>query len=504
MDNEKLSQLKKNLLSSERYEELYNLCMRNMDEYNPHTQTELAKSCLLIPRMAEAVERLTASAQTGDAEALYCLGLCYKYGNGVSRNPEVALDCFMRAANKRHVPAMLEAAKHYERSLTLDAIDYEAAHDFYERAADAGSVEAIIRLAQYYAAGKGVQRNPEKAFELCEQAVNYGSVRAMCMLGKFYKYGYGTTKDEVSAALYYEYAAKEKNPEAQYAYYFQKGNENSLTKTSQMYMEAQTAAHNELCAYFGNDKTENCFKYAMHGDIDALFICGLFAHAVKNYCPYSTEIAFDYFKEAAQNGHAGALWYAGDYYMAGRYVTQNYDEAYRLFKLSAEQNYAPALWSLGFCLETGRGCTQNTSQALNYYVKAAERGYAPAFATLATLYETGTFTEKNHENAQMLYNAISQERSLLSPWAELKLYYPYIFPKEDSVLQYRTCRFEEIRTNDSSKLFGSYNKLAEEGCVFALQRLGHMLEFGTSKSSKRPEKAFDCYTTAVELGYEPA
>ena len=55
------------------------------------------------------------------------------------------------------------------------------------------------------------------------------------------------------------------------------------------------------------------------------------------------------------------------------------------YKLAAEQGFAVAIFNLGVCYEYGNGVTKNLSEAIALYRKAAEKGQANAIQRLKEL-----------------------------------------------------------------------------------------------------------------------
>ena len=106
------------------------------------------------------------SADMGDPEGMYNLGVCYEYGKG---------------------------------GLTKDEAK---AVEWYKKAAEAGEVKAMCNLGDAYRWGQGgLTKDTSKAVEWYQKAAEAGNAGAMSVLYKGYYYGEmkGLTKDKVKA-----------------------------------------------------------------------------------------------------------------------------------------------------------------------------------------------------------------------------------------------------------------------------------------------------------------
>jgi TPR repeat protein len=74
-------------------------------------------------------------------------------------------------------------------------------------------------------------------------------------------------------------------------------------------------------------------------------------------------MAFKWFSQAAEQGHAAAQKNLGTMYAKGYGVVQNHQEAFKWYRKAAEQGYAMAQFNLGTNYITGEGVTQNAQEA---------------------------------------------------------------------------------------------------------------------------------------------
>ncbi len=122
------------------------------------------------PRATDALAKLRAKAESGDATAQNKVGDIYKYGFGVSQNPVEALKWYLKAAEQ-------------------------------------GSVFAEDSLGQMYLDGEGVTKDPAVALQWYHKAAAQGDEFAPYCLGQIYRDGDGVRKNRVEAEKWYHMAS---------------------------------------------------------------------------------------------------------------------------------------------------------------------------------------------------------------------------------------------------------------------------------------------------------
>lgn len=129
---------------------------------SPQTQ-EGAKSARLT---SAEVSRLRAQADAGDASAQRALGHAYQDGNGVPKDPTMAVQ-------------------------------------WYRRSAEQGSPTAENDMGIMYGLGEGVPRDKEEAVKWYARGAKHGNSQAMFNLGASYYNGDGVGQDEVQAYVWF-------------------------------------------------------------------------------------------------------------------------------------------------------------------------------------------------------------------------------------------------------------------------------------------------------------
>jgi uncharacterized protein len=176
---------------------------------------------------AQAIDLLKRGAQQGDPLAMYNLGLHYKYGaNGVPRDFQQAAEFFGKAAESGSVSAMVEygAALTYGRGVPLNR---RRGVEWLQRAADAGSVRAKDELGWAYWRGcsyrcqdvSDVKRDPDLALLWFARVAETGDADAQAIMAQMTERGMGLLNPLPEVAeRYWRLAAYGGNPYAQYEF----------------------------------------------------------------------------------------------------------------------------------------------------------------------------------------------------------------------------------------------------------------------------------------------
>lgn len=150
------------------------------------------------------------AADRGLSVAQYYLGEMYRKGEGTNVDYEKALFWHERAVNQNNfVPSMQAIAYYYH-----EQEDYAHAIQWYEKARDHGSLNAMHNLGDMYYNGIGVEQSYEKAFQLFSEGKDYPlcKYRMALMLRK----GEGVKADPAQANTLLREAADAGNARAQY------------------------------------------------------------------------------------------------------------------------------------------------------------------------------------------------------------------------------------------------------------------------------------------------
>jgi len=115
-------------------------------------------------------------------------------------------------------------------------------------------------------------------------------------------------------------------------------------------------------------------------------------------------LAASWFREAAEQGHAGAQYNLGYMYANGEGVYKDSALAVSWYRNAAEQGDADAQFNLGMKYLSGDGVSQDSVLAAGWLRKAAEQGLVPAQCNLGAIIEAGDGVLKDLVAAYMWRN----------------------------------------------------------------------------------------------------
>lgn len=150
------------------------------------------------PDMAQQL--LAGLAQEGDADAAARLLRAIADGKIEAPADAVATLVAQSQAQLDDKGRTLTRLARLDEDGTFGAPDSARRLEWLERAAEAGDVDAMMRLYRTYASGIGVAVEPTQAFAWLEKAADVGDVRAARELAAAYAVGFGTPVDPKKAA----------------------------------------------------------------------------------------------------------------------------------------------------------------------------------------------------------------------------------------------------------------------------------------------------------------
>jgi len=147
----------------------------------------------------KTMEWLKESAENGDPEAQYLLGISYKRGRGVKRNYKDAVKWLRKSFGQGYQQAEKPIGECY-RDATI--YDKENGLKWLREAAEQGDLKAQYRLAfECYC-----ENDIKEAIKYYTKAARQGHVRSQYMLGNLYHVGKRVKRDPVEAVKWYKKA----------------------------------------------------------------------------------------------------------------------------------------------------------------------------------------------------------------------------------------------------------------------------------------------------------
>lgn len=309
-----------------------------------------ARGVLAIQNGNEVLARkfFKMAADKGDEIALFNMGNLEnaKSKQGVINKP--AIELYTKSANKKYTPALVALGDIYASGIGAQ-VDYKKAEDYFIKAADLNSEDAVNRLALMYLLEDGIDsgdetENSKKTAELIKRVANKGNAQALYILSMMYENGYHVKKD---------------------------------SKKSMDLLN----------------------KSADRGHAEALFSLGylyFMGHNVKQDNAKGLELM----KKAGMAGYGDASNNVGMAYLKGEIITRDYKEAQKWLEQAVSQGSVLATHNIGLIHEKGLGVDIDYEKARKLFAIAADIGYTPSMIKMAEIYEQGLGVKVDHENAR--------------------------------------------------------------------------------------------------------
>ena len=299
---------------------------------------------------ARIVATLKTKAENGDAQAQFLLAKRYLKGEGVPVNLTESFQWFHKAAEQGHAEAEYELGMRYVQGEGTPK-DYEAGNDWFRKAAAQGNTDAQYDLGYGFENGLGVKRDLAEAAIWYQRAGEKGHVLAQNQLGMICAF---SRKDYAEAEQWFRRAAEQGNALA----------ENSL---GALYLQGLGVKQdkNEAFKWFQQSAQNGCAE-------------GQNSYAVLLYAQKNFAAAAEWFRRAADQGHAGAEYALGQFSEKGLGRPPDLAEAVLWYTRSARQGYARAQLSLGKMYRQGRGVKTDNVEAYKWLKLAQLQGVQEA------------------------------------------------------------------------------------------------------------------------------
>lgn len=183
-------------------------------------------------------------------------------------------------------------------------------------------------------------------------------------------------------------------------------------------------------------EAEEIFDRAEAGDVDAQYeVASVLFNAGDNY-----EGAFEFFRMAADQGHASATKMLADCYYCGFGTDKDLKKAFGLYRKAAKMlsstddkdELADTYHMLGLCYGYGEAVEQNYTRAIEFFIKASDLGHLDATVSVAEVYYLRENGLSDYQNALKWYEKYLQ---IIRKNAD----------KYEEQIEKYTCRIKEIK-----------------------------------------------------------
>ncbi len=145
---------------------------------------------------------LGSLAENGHAPSQFRLGMLYRLGLGVPRNPQRAVYWFDKAARQDDVGGQYWLAESFRRGAGVP-VSPELAFEWFHRLAERGYAPAQYQVALAYADGRGVARDEPATVHWLQKASAGGYPDAARRLARAYRHGeLGLPRDPAQAGAW--------------------------------------------------------------------------------------------------------------------------------------------------------------------------------------------------------------------------------------------------------------------------------------------------------------
>ena len=372
-------------------------------------------------QFSKGMEYLEEAMRAGDPEALFFLGYCFSWGDGATGfNDQKAYECYKegaRSGSYRCVPGALRAGRFDDvmrkEARFTEQESYEAVLDaakqgdafaawqigaaleweepviftlwpdmrikdclyWYEKAAEGGVVNAMVKAGKCYMEGRYTEQDTEKGNYYANNAASLGHAWGLYRMGIYYQ----EKGNDEAAFDYFAAASSQGDKNAPYClgcmYLTGRGTDKDIKRAIE---ELEVAADRE---------NKQCLLEL--GDIfyrDELV-------------ERDNERAFFWYSRAYSVGESRAALPLGHLYLSA-WDKQDYQKAAKLFIESAKtEEDGSAFLALGNMSRYGIGQEPDLELALHLYELGAERGNAECMEILGNLYFQGEEVEEDHGKA---------------------------------------------------------------------------------------------------------
>lgn len=196
--------------------------IENLDSRKVHLNKDDAKSLYLFGmcylkgdkgksrNLAKAMKLLHKSAQLGNPDAQYTLGLRYLSGIGVQRDLKQAYEFFLSSAQQGNPSAQYSVSICYKNGDGV-SVDLASGLKFLQLAAESGHKRACFHFGMSLMLGIGVTPDFKQGFDYLKASADKGYSEAMYQVYVCYSEGKGVGKDLKKAKSYFKLANVEED-----------------------------------------------------------------------------------------------------------------------------------------------------------------------------------------------------------------------------------------------------------------------------------------------------
>lgn len=349
---------------------------------------------------------------TNNPVGAFLLGTHLSQGTGIGKNTLKGETFLQQSANAGFSYADLNLA-------ILQQQDGKPFLPTLEKALSLGNSTAGLLLADYYLSLANNEQQMKQAREIYERIAKTGDKDGELKLAYMLEHGMGGPVDIANAQHWYNAAAEQGEPIAQYmmGHLYQLGSldgKPDYELAKKWYSSAQNHyAPASIALGFIQDTVDDNYQNAQTEyeraanakDPIGEFNLGLIYQNGKGRS-VDFEKAITYYKSAAEQGHVQSMTQLADIYLNHLH---DQDKAVEWYQKAAAQGDRDALYQLGLLSETGIGMKLDYPSAVKYYQQASDKGNDNAKLALTRMYQYGLGVPKNLNETIRLYKELAAQ-----------------------------------------------------------------------------------------------
>lgn len=272
---------------------------------------------------ATARAEIERRAGAGEMLAEHLMGMMYVSGRGLAQDDEAAIEWFLRAATKGHVPSQHNLGVIFERTANRDLKDIVDARRWYLKAAEGGYARSQAKIGAFYVDGVGLNKDVGRGKAWLEKAAAQGEPYATYRLGMLYLEGRGYEPDAAKGAQLIAQAAEARDRDAQY-------------RLALLYRDGRGVPKDEAQALYWLRNA------AERKQPEAEYLLAIVHRHGWLGAPRNPKLSLHLLQRSALQDHAAAQFELGLAYIDGRIVKRDPQEAYGWLSRAARQGHAQA------------------------------------------------------------------------------------------------------------------------------------------------------------------
>lgn len=380
---------------------------------------------------------LLKSANEGNAQSQFELGLIYYQGKEIAKNYDNAFSWFSKASQNNHPGSSFYLGIMYMDGNGTDK-DCAQSLKYYKKAASANVPDASYNLSVLYSKGECVTKNMETSHYWLLQSAENGFPPAQYYAGLRYFSGKQVKKDFYEAYRWIKLAA-EGGYEESFAtlgvmYYFGWGTTQNY-QASRKWLTISDNNNSEVPMYIlgvmydkglGGEQNDKIAAYLYkiasekHLEKDDIFDLKKYLGQVNSNEDYDD--MFQTYYERSRNGDKDAKFKVAIMYTLGLGVTKNTWAATKMLSESEYYKVNSAICQYILAV-TSLDSYNSGSQKFSYFQDAANSGVPRAQAFVGQMYTTGRIVQKNYSEAFYWLEKASNNGDIYGQYNLAVLYY---------------------------------------------------------------------------------